>query len=152
MFLGFLRILYRDILNKSQPRLAQEDLKIWTTLVGSALHKKHGSIWRFPESWRYPPIILVHGIFHYKPSILGYPLLWTPPYKCHKIPIIAHDVSISDIDSLPRRRPGGKSGDSHSNTSTSSLKSSDHRTSMDCFRRKSTENHGFPDHISFHYT
>ena len=32
------------------------------------------------EMWGYPQIIQFHKIFHYKPSILGYPShLWTPP-------------------------------------------------------------------------
>ena len=30
--------------------------------------------------WGYPRIIHFHGIFHYKPSIWGYPHLWKPPY------------------------------------------------------------------------
>ena len=33
----------------------------------------------FPK-WGYPQIIHFHGIFHYKPTILGYPHLWNPPY------------------------------------------------------------------------
>ena len=36
-------------------------------------------IWRFPRIG-VPQIIYVNVIVHYKPSILGYPHLWKPPY------------------------------------------------------------------------
>ena len=36
-------------------------------------------MWRFPKSWGYPQIIHFSRIFHYKPSILGYPHLWKSP-------------------------------------------------------------------------
>jgi hypothetical protein len=38
----------------------------------------------FPK-WGYPQIIHFDRIFHYKPSILGYPHLWKPPtmYSCN---------------------------------------------------------------------
>ena len=34
------------------------------------------------HKWGYPPIIHFKGIFPYKPSILGYPLFWKPPFSC----------------------------------------------------------------------
>ena len=30
--------------------------------------------------WWYPQIIHFNGVFHYKPSILGYPYFWKHPY------------------------------------------------------------------------
>jgi hypothetical protein len=30
--------------------------------------------------WGYPEIIHLNRIFHYKPTILGIPYLWKPPY------------------------------------------------------------------------
>ena len=41
--------------------------------------------------WGYPQIIHVNMIFHYKPSILGYPHLWKPPYD-HSHPISAISI------------------------------------------------------------
>ena len=37
-------------------------------------------IWAFPEMG--VPLVIIHfnEIFHYKPSILGYPQFWKPPY------------------------------------------------------------------------
>ena len=32
--------------------------------------------------WGYLQIIHLNGIFHYKPSIFGYPHLWKPPHDC----------------------------------------------------------------------
>ena len=34
----------------------------------------------FQKSW-YPQIIHFNRVFHYKPSILGYPYIWNPPYS-----------------------------------------------------------------------
>ena len=36
--------------------------------------------------WGYPQIIHVHGGFHYKPSILGYPHVKKPPYNPNYYP------------------------------------------------------------------
>ena len=41
------------------------------------------SIWRFPEIGLPPVIIHFNGIFPCKPSILGYPHWWKPPYHSH---------------------------------------------------------------------
>ena len=34
------------------------------------------SIWMFPKIWEKPQIIHFNSVFHYKPSILGYPYFW----------------------------------------------------------------------------
>ena len=41
-------------------------------------------IWMFPK-WGYPQIIHFNRVFHYKPSILGYPYFWKPPYAKNSI-------------------------------------------------------------------
>ena len=41
---------------------------------------------RFPEIGVPPVIIHFHGIFHYKPTILGYLHLWKPPNRFHHKP------------------------------------------------------------------
>ena len=33
------------------------------------------------QKWGYPQIINFNRVFHYKPSILGYPYFWKHPYK-----------------------------------------------------------------------
>ena len=38
------------------------------------------SIWRFPKMGWYPQIIHFNRVFHYKPSILGYPDFWKHPF------------------------------------------------------------------------
>ncbi len=45
--------------------------------------KKNSSwiIWVFPKIG-YPQIIQFNRVFHYKPSILGYPYFWKHPYRC----------------------------------------------------------------------
>ena len=37
-------------------------------------------IWVFPKKKWYPQIIHSNRVFHYKPSILGYPYFWKHPY------------------------------------------------------------------------
>ena len=48
-------------------------------------------IWRFPEMGVPPNNLIVSWIFHYKPSILGYPHLWNPSY----MPITFNDITHS---------------------------------------------------------
>ena len=45
--------------------------------------KKNSSwiIWVFPKIG-YPQIIHFNRVFHYKPSILGYPYFWKHPHRC----------------------------------------------------------------------
>ena len=46
-------------------------------------------MWMFPEIRVYPPIIHFNGIFHHKPTSLGYPHFMKPPYsvaKCINLP------------------------------------------------------------------
>ena len=38
------------------------------------------AIWMFPKIGGYPQIIHFNRVFHYKPSILGYPYFWKHPY------------------------------------------------------------------------
>ena len=38
------------------------------------------------RKWWYPQIIHFNMVFHYKPSILGYPYFWKPPYICWPFP------------------------------------------------------------------
>ena len=49
--------------------------------------RNHGNITHYRtipyggfHKWGYPQIIRLNGIFHYKPSIVGYPHWWNPPY------------------------------------------------------------------------
>ena len=39
----------------------------------------HIYIWVFPKIWENPQIIHFNRVFHYKPSILGYPYFWKHP-------------------------------------------------------------------------
>ena len=34
------------------------------------------------QKWWYPQVIHFNRVFHYKPSIFGYPNFWKPPYLC----------------------------------------------------------------------
>ena len=45
-------------------------------------------IWVFPKMIWYPQIIHFNRVFHYTPSILGYPYSWKHPY----IYIYEHDI------------------------------------------------------------
>ena len=38
--------------------------------------------WVVPKIWENPQIINFNRVFHYKPSILGYPYFWKQPYVC----------------------------------------------------------------------
>ena len=76
-------------------------------------------IWVFPEIG-YPPIIHFNKVFHYKPSILGYPYCWKHPYNplwvshisgplkngCFHFVILPLRWDVSDlVPSLANRRP-----------------------------------------------
>ena len=37
-------------------------------------------MWVFPKNWGYLQIIHFNGVFHYKPSMLGYPYFWKHPH------------------------------------------------------------------------
>ena len=50
--------------------------RIWEDILESIF----GYIWRCPEIGVPPVIIPFSGIFPFKPSILGYPHLWKPPF------------------------------------------------------------------------
>ena len=62
--------------------LSQETTSCLTTdpatnfLVGRAQQ----IIWKFPKNNGTPQISHSNKVFHYKPSILGYPYFWKPPY------------------------------------------------------------------------
>ena len=45
-------------------------------------HSPHGGF----RKWWYPQIIHFNRVFHYKPSILGYPYFWKPPPSTTKSP------------------------------------------------------------------
>ena len=72
---------------------------IWKNLLESHIEQCHSRAWRVYHPWRahhrssslkwklaggflkwwYPQIIHFNWVFHYKPSILGYPYFWKPP-------------------------------------------------------------------------
>ena len=64
-----------------------------------------GSLARFQQNikellvashiWGYPKIIHFNGTFHQKPSILGYPHLWNPPYD-HCVCWITFEIALWD--------------------------------------------------------
>ena len=53
-------------------------------------------IWVFPKIGVGPQIIHVNRVFHYKPSILGYPYFWKHPYKGHTPSTITPTTSIKN--------------------------------------------------------
>ena len=63
------------LLQTLQPQI-QEIRSLWREAGGL------GEGWRYGgfQKWEYPYIINFHGIFHYKPSFLGYPYFRKPPY------------------------------------------------------------------------
>ena len=58
--------------------LGQIDLEDVSSIANMALCK--WSIWMFPKKW-YSQIIHFNRVFHYTPSILGYPYFWKHPYE-----------------------------------------------------------------------
>jgi hypothetical protein len=65
-------------------QVAVEDVAAQTEVTGSVTFTKTHllGVYRYGGFLKrgYPRIIHFHGIFHYKPSIWGYPHLWKPPY------------------------------------------------------------------------
>ena len=50
-------------------------------LLESPMAHERRFIWGFPKKWWVKPqIIYFNRVFHYKPSILGYPYFWKHPY------------------------------------------------------------------------
>ena len=58
------------------------------------------AIWMFPKMV-VPPNHPIYRVFHYKPSILGYPYVWKHPYGHWKITKICKRMTI--ILELPRK-------------------------------------------------
>ena len=48
-------------------------------------NKHPGNIWVFPKITVSPKIIHSSRVFHYKPSILGYPYFWKHPFAVKRI-------------------------------------------------------------------
>ena len=56
---------------------------LWSYISASRLKKievKHGNLWVFPKIMVPPNHPFGHRVFHYKPSILGYPYFWKHPF------------------------------------------------------------------------
>ena len=53
----------------------------WTIHWGVLLHHPKYRIYGGFLKWGYPQLIYFNGILHYKPTTLGYPHWWTPPYR-----------------------------------------------------------------------
>lgn len=52
-----------------------------------------------------PTIIHLHVVFHYKPSIWGYPHLWNPPMFCHIHPRHAMVSHVCHVDGAVVQSP-----------------------------------------------
>ena len=50
-------------------------------IVSLVVYNSNIFIWWFPEIGVPPNHPFLDGIFPYKPTILGYPHLWKPPYR-----------------------------------------------------------------------
>ena len=84
-------INYKPLIRPNQSSLfltAQNIIRHWRCITRYRIfeqfeqnnEKGYIYIWCFQKSW-YPQIIHSNRVFHYKPSILGYPYFWKHPYR-----------------------------------------------------------------------
>ena len=64
-------------LRSENGRVFSENFQLWTWKV----HLRVFCIWMFPKIVVPPNHPFGNRVFHYKPSILGYPYFWKPPYN-----------------------------------------------------------------------